>query len=150
MSVLSIRRGMSLIGACALATGTLVLASPAHAAQSVMQISCEGTTINVRANNNNSSDMGGWSTAKITDFKGHLIPTDFSGQLVDDNTDAVLFSFDQVKGGGNANHQQGQISCMTTQSGTAGEFFGSDPLPDGVSADDPVTFTIAISAVPRA
>ena len=150
MSVLSVRRGISLIGACALAAGGLTLASPAQAAQSVMQISCEGTMINIRANNNNSSGMGGWSSAQIVDFKGHLTPTDFAGSLTDDLSGATLFSFDQVKGGGNASNNQQQISCSSVQTGTAGDFFGSEPLPDGVSADDPVTFTILISAVPKA
>jgi hypothetical protein len=140
-------RGMVVVGTTvAAAAGGLVLASaPAGAAQSTQQVTCAGTTYTVRTNNNSSSENGGWGVAQLVGEKGHGIPTSFSGSAVDDTTNTELFSFSSAKGGGNANQNQPQTTCIQTLTGTADEVFGG--APPGVNPNDLVTFTLTISVV---
>jgi len=125
------------------------MAAPAEAAQSTMPITCAGQQLLVRTNTDNSSDHGGWGAAIVVDGgSGHLIPTSFSGVLVDDTTGTTVFSFDQSKGNGNGNHGQSTVSCTSVQQDTLGDFAGpGEELPPGTSASDQVTFTINVTAV---
>jgi hypothetical protein len=57
---------------------------------------------------------------------------------------------EQVKGGGNANHNQPTLTCTGSQTGVLGDFLnpGETP-PPGTSVSDPVTFTLTVIAVPH-
>jgi hypothetical protein len=136
--------------------GVIVAASPAGATQALQQLSCSnGATLTIRGNNNNSSDMGGWSAAQILDGgSGHLVPTSFSGSAVDTTANVVLFSFSQTKGNGNANqNQQPIITCGQQGTMTLADLIaqnGPPPggqLPPGTSLDDTVVQTFAATAV---
>ena len=130
--------------------GLAGLAGPAHAAQSTLPISCNnGEQLTVRVNTNNSSEHGGWGVGQIVaGGTGHLVPTAFSGSLVDNAINQTLFTFAQAKGGGNANHNQPTVTCMASQTGVLGDFLGPrDTPPPGTSVTDPVTFNITVIAV---
>jgi hypothetical protein len=59
-----------------------------------------------------------WSAAQIVaGGPGHLIPTEFTGSLYDETLGQTLFTFDQVKGGGNANRNQSAVTCTHSKSG---------------------------------
>ena len=138
------------LGAAATAALTLSGMGSAAAAQSYLPLECsDGSSIVVRAPDTHSSDNGGWSVGQVVDGgSGHLIPTHFTFTLYDVTTGSTVFSGQQAKGGGHANHTQTSVTCSSTDSGTAGDFFGPD-LPPGVSADDAVTFTITVKAVAK-
>lgn len=129
-------------------TGLACLAGPAHAAQSTQTLSCSGQELTVRVNVNKSPN-GGWSAAQIVSGgTGHLIPTEFTGSLYDQTLGQTLFTFDQVKGGGNANHDQPAVTCTHSESGKLGESLGpGETLPPGTSAEDHVTFTLTVTAI---
>jgi len=135
------------VGAVALAAGTF--AAPAWGAQQLQPLDCGFGPLTIRANNNNSSEHGGWSAAQIVDGgTGHLIPTVFSGSLYDSTLGREIFSFSQTKGGGHANHQQQTVSCTQEQSGTLADFLEpGDTPPPGSAPTDQVTFTITATAV---
>ena len=146
-----IRKAVAVAGGLGMAIGVcgVVAAESASAAQQLQQVSCDGQTYTIRTNTNNSSGNGGQSSVQIVSGgSGHLTPTSFSGALVDDSTQQTLFSFQQVKGNGNANHNQASVACTVVQHSTLGDFWDpSEPLPAGTSLDDPVTFTIDVTAV---
>ena len=131
--------------------GLAGLAGPAHAAQSTMPVACNnGEQLTVRVNTNHSSENGGWGVGQVVaGGTGHLVPTEFSGSLVDNVIHQTLFTFDQAKGGGNANHNQPTVTCTTSDdTGTLGDFLNpGDTLPPGTSVTDPVTFTLTVIAV---
>jgi hypothetical protein len=129
-------------------TGLAGLAGPAHAAQSTQTLSCGGQEMTVRVNVNKSPN-GGWSAAQIVaGGTGHLVPTEFTGSLYDESLGQTLFTFDQVKAGGNANHNQPTVTCTHSESGKLGASLGSgETLPPGISAEDDVTFTLTVTAI---
>ena len=130
--------------------GLAGLAGPAHAAQSTLPISCNnGEQLTVRVNTNNSSEHGGWGVGQVVvGGTGHLVPTDVNASLFDNVTNQTLFTFDQAKGGGNANHNQPTVTCMASQTGVLGDFLGPrDTPPPGTMASDSVTFNITVTAV---
>jgi hypothetical protein len=134
----------------ALAAGSMVAAAPASwGAQSMQPVQCAGQQLTVRVNNNNSSDHGGWGAAVVVSGgSGHLIPTVISGSLYDVTAGMTVFTFNQAKGAGHANHKQQTVTCTDAQTTTLGEFAGSgQPLPPGTSASDIVTFTLNVTAV---
>jgi len=126
------------------------LAGPAHAAQSTVPVACpNGEQLTVRVNTNNSSEHGGWGVGQVVaGGTGHLVPTEISGSLVDNAINQTLFTFDQAKGGGNANHNQPTLTCTASQTGVLGDFLnpGETP-PPGTSVSDPVTFNLNVTAV---
>jgi len=126
------------------------LAGPAHAAQSTVPVACpNGEQLTVRVNTNNSSEHGGWGVGQVVaGGTGHLVPTEISGSLVDNAIHRTLFTFDQAKGGGNANHNQPTLTCTASQTGVLGDFLnpGETP-PPGTSVSDPVTFNLNVTAV---
>jgi hypothetical protein len=130
--------------------GLAGLAGPAHAAQTTIPVACNnGEQLTVRVNTNHSSDHGGWGVGQVVvGGTGHLVPTEISGSLVDNAVDQTLFTFDQVKGGGNANHNQPTVTCTASQTGVLGDFLGPrDSPPPGTSVTDPVTFNLTVIAV---
>ena len=130
--------------------GLAGLAGPAHAAQSTLPITCDnGQQLTVRVNTNHSSEHGGWGVGQIVaGGTGHLVPTDINASLFDNATNQTLFTADQAKGGGNANHNQPTVTCMASQTGVLGDFLGPrDTPPPGTMASDSVTFNITVTAV---
>lgn len=148
MSAWSVRKSASIAGMLAGAAGAVLLAAPAHAAQSTQTIYCGGTSYTIRTNNNNSSDMGGWGVGQVVGSPGtHGIPTSFSGIAVITDTDQVLGQFSSVKGQGNANQNQAQTTCQQSFSGSAADVFGPGQTPPGLDPNTPVTMTITITVV---
>jgi hypothetical protein len=131
--------------------GLVGLAGRADAKQNLLPITCDGQQhFTVRVNSSNSGPNGGWSVGQIVDGgTGHGIPTKISGTVVDTLHPEAQFTFEQLKGRGNANQNQPTINCDTEpQSGKLGDFI--DPgttLPPNVSLDDPATFTITVTVV---
>jgi hypothetical protein len=147
-----VRLGIPYPAAITVGGGIVGLAGRADAAQTTLPLTCDGQQLTVRVNSSNSGPNGGWSVGQIVDGgTGHGIPTKISGTIVD-NKDSdnpqTLFTFEQVKGRGNANHNQPTIMCTTSQSGALGELIDpGTPLPPGISLDDPATFTITVTVV---
>jgi hypothetical protein len=129
--------------------GLAGLAGPAHAAQTTMPLTCAGQQLTVRVNTNHSSQNGGWGVGQVVaGGTGHLVPTAFSGSLVDNAIHQTLFTFAQAKGGGNANHNQPTITCTQSETGVLGDFLNpGDTPPPGTSVSDSVTFTLTVTAV---
>jgi hypothetical protein len=131
--------------------GLAGLAGPAHAAQSTVPVACtNGEQLTVRVNTNHSSEHGGWGVGQVVaGGTGHLVPTEISGSLVDNVIHQTLFTFDQAKGGGHANHNQPTVTCTTSDdTGTLGDFLNpGDTPPPGTSPTDSVTFTLTVIAV---
>jgi hypothetical protein len=144
-------RSTAAVAALAIAAGAGLagLAGPAHAAQTTLPVTCDGQPLTVRVNTNNSSEHGGWGVGQIVvGGTGHLVPTEISGSLVDNAINQTLFTFDQAKGGGNANHNQPTLTCTASQTGVLGDFLGPrDTPPPGTSASDPVTFNLTVIVV---
>ena len=143
----SIRLG-AVATALACSIGGVALAAPANAAQSAMPITCDGQQLIVRANENNSSDMGGWDSVQIVSGgSGHLTPTVFNGALFDETVGQTIFQFSQTKGAGHGNHNLATVSCEVVTPGTLGDFLptGETP-PPGTATTDAVTFTIDVTA----
>ena len=60
----------------------------------------------------------------------------------------MLFTFDQAKDGGNANHNQPTGTYTASQTGVLGDFLGPrETPPPGTSVGDPVTFNLKVIAV---
>ena len=136
----------------AVGAGIVGLAGRADAAQTTLPLTCDGQQLSVRVNTSNSSPNGGWSVGQIVDGgTGHGIPTKISGTIVDNkdsNNPQTLFTFEQAKGRGNANHNQPTVKCTTSESGALGKFIDpGTPLPPGVSVSDPATFTVTVTVV---
>ena len=131
--------------------GLAGLAGPAHAAQTTIPVACDnGEQLTVRVNTNHSSDHGGWGVGQVVvGGTGHLVPTEVNASLFDNVIHQTLFTFDQAKGGGNANHNQPTVTCTTSDdTGTLGDFLNpGDMLPPGTSLTDSVTFTLTVIAV---
>ena len=132
--------------------GIAGLAGRADAAQIPLPLSCDGQQLTVRVNTSNAGPNGGWSVGQIVDGgTGHGIPTKISGTIVDNkeaDNPLTLFTFEQVKGRGNANHNQPTVNCTMSQSDELWKFIDpGTPLPPGVSVNDPATLTITVAVV---
>ena len=129
--------------------GVAAVAGTAHAAQTTLPITCDGQQLAVRVNTSHSSANGGWAVAQIVDGgTGHLVPTAFSNSLHDDTTNQTLVTFDRVKGGGNANHNQPTVTCTLSETGPLGDFLNpGDTPPPGTSVSGSVTFTLPVTAI---
>ena len=131
------------------AAGMLALAGPASAAQTSMSFDCAGVgPVTVRVNTNHSSDNGGWGAAQVS-TGGHGIPVAFAFTLTDIATGATQ-GFTQPKGSGNANQNTTgtHTTCSQTQTGTVGDFLNpGEPVPPGMSVDDPATGTFTVTVV---
>ncbi|MGN6600688.1 MAG: hypothetical protein ACTHMW_15580, partial [Actinomycetes bacterium] len=105
----------------ALLAGGVMIPSAANAAQTTQQLDCgDYGTITVRTPDTHSSEMGGWSVGQVVGGgNAHLIPTSFTFSANDDTTGSVIFQGTSVKGGGNANHNQGTVTCSQTMRATA-------------------------------
>lgn len=130
---------------------TLATAGPAMAAQSTQPFTCDGQQLVIRTNNNHSSDNGGWSAAIVVDGgSGALAPTSFTFAAYDETTGQPIFEGTQLKGGGNANHNQRMVTCTQTTTDTLGDLLEpGDELPPGAALSDVVQVTVMVVAVPH-
>lgn len=138
------------LAAIGVAAAAAVLVAPAaNAAQGTQPLTCDGHDIVVRTPDNNSSDQGGWSSARIVEGgSGTLVPTSFSIGAYDVTQDQLIFSFDQVGGGGHAHNQQSTITCTQTTTATLRDLLEpGDEVPSWASLDDEVTFTLTVTAI---
>jgi hypothetical protein len=146
-------RSLAALAAVMIAAGAGLagLAGSAQAAQTTLPVTCDGQQLTVRVNTNHSSEHGGWGVGQVVaGGTGHLVPTVIGGSLFDNAIDQTLFSFEQAKGGGNANHNQSTLTCTTSQTGVLGDFLDpGEPPPPGTSLSDPVTFTLTVTVVPH-
>lgn len=130
--------------------GALLIGSPAaQAAPSTQQLTCAGQQLTVRTNNNNSSEMGGWSAAQVVSGgSGTLIPTTFDFSAYDVTVQQSIFEGLSVKGAGNANHNQPTVTCTQIETATLADLLEpGDQLPPGASLSDQVTVTLTATAV---
>lgn len=130
----------------------LIASAPARAAQSTQTITCPNGDLLVRTNNNNSSDMGGWSTAQIVDGgSGHLIPVAFTFTVVNVSHPALTLPPQiSVKGNGNANKMQTTMDCTQTQTGLLSSLLGpGESPPPGWNLTDTVTATFTATVVAK-
>ena len=131
--------------------GLVGLAGRADAKQTLLPLTCDRQQqFTVQVNNSNSGPNGGWSVGQIVDGgTGHGIPTKISGTIVDTMHPQTQFTFEQLKGRGNANQNQPKIECTTEPvSGKLGDFIDpATPLPPDISLDDPATLTITVTVV---
>lgn len=161
-------RKASTIGALTLAAGGLTVAAalPAAAAPSgagnpvgngitAQQMTCNGTDVTILVAENRG--QSGWGVGRVVGG-GNLIPVSYEWSLVDlSQPDApAVFSDRQLKGGGNANHQQdASVTCV--QSGDTGQTFAalldSAPpgyqLPSWVDPKDEAGFEFTVTAIPK-
>lgn len=144
------RKLKALAVAAGLGTGlALVTAVPASAATDEQTFTCDGQQFVIRTNNNHSSDMGGWSAAKIVDGgSGGYIPTSFTFSAVDLTTGQQLVDGSTPKGNGNANQNQSTVTCTESFSGTLADLLdpGEAP-PPGAALTDLATMTFTVTAV---
>lgn len=128
--------------------GAAFAASGASAAPVQQTVTCEGQTIVVSGNTDNSKQS--WYTAQIlSGGTGAGSPVAISGVVLDDSQGgAQVATYSASKGQGNAEQNQQTITCTQTITDTAGDFFGSQ-LPSGVSASDMVEFDLTITVVPK-
>lgn len=84
----------------------------------------------MRVNINHGSQNGGWGVGQVVaGGTGHLVTTEISGSLVDNAVNQTLFSFEQAKGGGNANHNQPTVTCTALEIGVLGDFLNPGDTP---------------------
>lgn len=143
--------GVALAGSALLPA--LLVAGPAHAAESIDTLDCGSYgSLVIRTHDNNSSDHGGWSTGQVVGGTAgqHLIPVVFHFQAEIVNGPS-LGDFTEVKGNGHADNQQQTVTCTETFGGTVADFFAPDPVPAELSAftDSPVSATFTVTAVPK-
>lgn len=130
--------------------GGIAGATAAGAAQSTDEVTCDGLALTIRTNNNHSSDNGGWSSVQLvdSDWSGHLTPVSFSGTAFDETIGETIFQFSSLKGGGNANQNQEQVTCTQEFTATMADLLEpGDELPPGTSLTDVVTFTFTAVVV---
>jgi hypothetical protein len=143
----------SCIGLAALATcaaAALLVAPVANAAPAEQVLTCDGgQQLVIRANDDHSSGMGGWSAVQVVGGgSGTLIPTSFSGSAYDETTAQMIFQFSQAKGAGNANHNQPTVTCTQSTTAALGDLLEpGDELAPGTSLTDQVTMTFTATAV---
>jgi hypothetical protein len=144
------RKSVFIAAAAVAGTAGAVLIAPiAQAAPQLQQLTCDGQQITLRTNDDHSSDMGGWSAAKVVaGGSGTLIPTVFDFSAYDDTIGQSIFEGTQLKGAGHANHRQSTVTCTQTETATLGDLLDpGDELPPGASLDDEVTITLTATAV---
>ena len=121
---------------------SIVFSGTAAAQRTQDTLICGGIAIPITVTSTNSDNSVAWGVGTISGGD-HLIPTSFSGTLVDLTTGETLFSFSQAKGKGKGQHNQAQMTCTTpTDTGTAGDF----GIP-GVDPDDVVQFSLTVTVV---
>lgn len=131
----------------------LVATSGAMATKGQDFVTCDnGQSYPITVTEQPTDNSVGWGVGRIGNGD-HLIPTSFSGSIVDETIGQTLDSFSQAKGKGNGQHNQAQLTCQTpTETFTLEEFLGGEPLPPewaqlGAQLTDEASFTLTVTAV---
>ena len=117
-----------------------------------MTFDCDGQPIVIRVHESHADQS--WGVGFVVDGgSGHLIPTSFTMSAWDSTAGDYLFAPDgTAKGGGNANHNQDQISCSQSFTATLGDLIAEQgpppfPLPGWAQPTDEVVTTFTVTAV---
>ena len=94
---------------CAL-TGTAAASGPAPPGKEIVELQCEGIGPVIVSVQRNESGQG---AGQIVGEKGHGIPVSFNFTLTD-LSNGEVFTEPEVKGGGNAHHNQTTTRCEGT------------------------------------
>jgi len=133
------------VAALALFTGAASASGPAPPGKEIVNVTCEGIgplTVSV-ARGEKSHGAG-----QIVGQKGHGIPVTNTFTLTDITTERVVFTETRLSGGGHGHSNQAATPCSAIAfSGTAEEFFGTEPLPEGVSPTDELEGTILVDVI---
>jgi hypothetical protein len=122
----------------------LLAAGTGSAARVQQELVCDGQTLTFTVTTVENEHGVAWGVGTLSGGM-HLIPTSFSGALVDLTTGETLFSFDQTKGNGNALKNATSVTCTETDPpATAGDF----GIPEELAAPtDIVQFSLSVTAV---
>ena len=147
------RRALSATIMLVIGGGAAFVASPALAAHSTVTGTCQGfdQPFTVTPPANHSSANGGWGTAQVFSGPagiGALTPNSLNVVVVDTRTGETVFAPPtSMKGQGNANQNQGTLTCSANQTGTVADLVPPALIPPG-TANDPATSTLTVTFVP--
>jgi hypothetical protein len=120
---------------------------PAAPGKATLEIDCgsAGTLLLSLATLDHANNAVG----QIIDEQGLGIPTAVTFTATDETTNTVLFSNTTPVGNGNAHPNQTTTACSFVPFApiTAAEFFGAEPLPDGVAPTDTITGLITVEVI---
>jgi hypothetical protein len=144
---LDMKRGL-LFGSATISTSLAVFAAaaaasgPAAPGKDVIQLTCDGgvgpVTVSVPSSESNNG------AGQVVGARGHGIGVAFTVTTTDVTTDTLLGTDSSTVGGGHAHPNQPTVMCSgVVFSAPASIFFGTDPLPPGVSATDIIEVSIA-------
>jgi hypothetical protein len=148
----------ALAAAATVGTALAFTATPALAAtpeghgRTTQQLTCgDMGTLTLITNQNNSSDMGGWSVAQVQGG-GRFIPVAFHFTVTVTTPTATETVVDQTmaQGGGHSHPNQATVECTQTESATVNDLLGDPeaaPVLAGFDPTDPVTFTFGATAI---
>ncbi|MGH3003960.1 MAG: hypothetical protein ACRDM1_15075 [Gaiellaceae bacterium] len=118
-------------------------ATGAMASRTADSLTCGDASYALTVTSTSNDHSLSWGVGTISGGT-HLIPTSFSGSGVDATTGETLFSFTQLKGNANGQHNQTQTSCDgPTDTVTAGDLGG---IP-GIADSDLIQITFSVTAV---
>jgi hypothetical protein len=138
----------SIVAAVTVFTGAAVASGPAAPGKQIINLTCDQlgpVTVSVAPSQHDNNGVG-----QIVGSAGHGIPVAFTTTVTDTTTDAILDVSSSAVGGGNAHRNQSTVHCSgVVFSAPASVFFGSDPLPPGVSATDIIEVSIDGQVIPK-
>ena len=144
-----------IVMSCLVGVAALVAASPAMATRGQDFVTCDnGSSYAITVTQQPSDNSVGWGVGTIAGGD-HLIPTSFTGSLIDTTIGKTLESFTQAKGNGQGQHNQTQLTCQgPTETATIADLLQGDPLPPewadmGAALTDQVMFTFTVTAVQK-
>ncbi len=120
------RRLLAILGVAVVALATAAVGTAARTPDTLI---CGDMQFPITVTSTPSENSVAWGVGTVAGGD-HFIPTSFAGEGLDLTTGETLFSFSQVKGGGNGLRNQEQIVCTTpTETATAGDLGipGVDP-----------------------
>ena len=129
-------------------------APPVSAGGACLERVRSGSSYAITVTQQPSDNSVGWGVGTIAGGD-HLIPTSFTGSLIDTTIGKTLESFTQAKGNGNGQHNQTQLTCQgPTETATIADLLQGDPLPPewadmGAALTDQVMFTFTVTAVQK-
>jgi hypothetical protein len=122
----------------------MVAAGVGSAARTQQELVCNGQTLTFTVTTVDNEHGVAWGVGTLSGGT-HLIPTSFSGSLIDLTTGETLFSFAQSKGNGHAMRNATTISCTETDPAATAADFGLPP--ELAAPTDIVQFSLSVTAV---
>lgn len=128
----------------ALAAAPAQAHEPASQGLQTVQLTCDGQPLTLRVSGGNDGDN--WGVARVDD--GTLIPVTLE-YLVHDDTAGITLD-DEVLSRGRAHGNQPTVTCEASEQAVLGDALPPGmELPPGTAADDVITQTFRVVAVPR-